>query len=140
MDNQPADPFRLDVEAGKVREFRIATRNLVPPGVDGEAESSLPTFLMTAAFWRSPRNEVLTHAEFYERSLHATEEFVFPDGPPRAGCTLVGQSRIGETTTKIGRRGGNMTFTEVITEFRDAAGALVCHNVSTTVIVENPPH
>jgi hypothetical protein len=134
-----ARPFTLDVEAGKIREFARAVHGDDAGHLDADNRVSAPTYLMTAAFWRTPDNEVLDHGEFFSRSLHATEEFVFYGPPPTAGTCLVGTSRLGAVEHKTGRRGGNMTFIEVITDFCTAEGRLVVRNSSVTVFVETPP-
>jgi N-terminal half of MaoC dehydratase len=130
----------MDVELGKVREFAAAVR-AGGPGLDlnDRHPPSSPTFLMSSAFWRRPEHEVIDHSKRFGRTLHAAEEFTFPTGPPRAGARLVGRSHIGSVTKKQGRRGGHMTFTEVVTVYTDESGSEVARNISTTVVVERPP-
>jgi N-terminal half of MaoC dehydratase len=139
LSEQSVTPFKMDVEYGKLYEFLRATRASELTLLPGDRHPFIPpTFLMAAAFWRTPESEVLRYTDLFERSLHATEEFVFPGEPPKAGMTLTAQSRLGTVENKVGRRGGNMTFTEVVTEFRDPSGAIVCFNKSVTVVVEGP--
>lgn len=134
------DPFEIHVEVGKVREFAAAVHaGRRGPDLADRHPTSAPTFLISAAFWRRPEHEVIDHSAAFDRTLHAAEEFTFPAGPPQAGTRLVGQSHIGAVTTKQGRRGGQMTFTEVVTVFTDQDGVEVARNVSTTVVVERPP-
>jgi hypothetical protein len=136
----PALPFEMTVELGKVREFADAVR-ADGPGLDFTDPDPIspPTFLASAAFWKQPKNEVANHAAEFARTLHAAEVFDFPAGPPRAGSRLIGRSHIGAVTRKRGRRGGNMTFTEVITVYTDGDGVEVARTSSTTVVVERPP-
>jgi hypothetical protein len=132
--------FSMDVELGKVREFAAAVRAGGPaPDLTDRHPTSSPTFLMTAAFWRRPEHEVIDHSANFDRTLHAAEEFTFPAGPPRAGTRLVGRSHIESVTDKQGKRGGRMTFTEVVTIYTDEDGAEVARTSSTTVVVERPP-
>ena len=134
------DPFEIDVELGKVREFAATVQaGGQGPDLADRHPTSTPTFLMSAAFWRRPEHEVIDHSAAFDRTLHAAEEFTFPAGPPRAGARLIGRSHLGSVTTKQGRRGGRMTFTEVVTVFTDQDGAEVARNVSTTVVVDQQP-
>jgi hypothetical protein len=134
-----AEPFSMNIEAGKVVEFARAVRVSDSDELVNATTISSPTYLMAAAFWRNRENEVIDHTANLDRSLHASEEFIFHGPPPRAGATLIGSARLGPVTHKSGRRGGNMDFTEVVTEFRDIEGRLVVENYSVTVVVENPP-
>jgi hypothetical protein len=65
--------------------------------------------------------------------LHAEQRFEY-HRHPSPGDVLVVSSRPGRTWSKPGRRGGHLTFSEVVTEFRDSTGALVI--TSTAVGVE----
>jgi hypothetical protein len=133
-----ADPFEMRVELGKVREFARATGSSHPDHLDGEHPVSPATFLMSAAFWQRRSSSAWPADRDMSRVLHGGQEFVFPDGPPEAGTVLTGQARIGEVFTKQGKRGGTMTFTEVITEYRDAKGTLVATAVGTFIETSKP--
>ena len=91
------------------------------PGVS--AARKLPispaTFLATSTFWQDPDSQP-SGAGFtsYDRVLHGAQEYVFFGGPPRAGTTLTVQSKPGLVYEKTGRRGGVMTFHELVTEYR----------------------
>jgi acyl dehydratase len=56
--------------------------------------------------------------------FHAEQAFEY-HRPVRPGGTLTATVRTGERWEKQGRRGGRLTFTETITEYRDEAGELV---------------
>jgi acyl dehydratase len=56
--------------------------------------------------------------------LHAEQHYEY-HRPVMAGDVLVARVRSGETWTKEGRRGGTLTFTEQITEYRTRDGELV---------------
>jgi hypothetical protein len=137
---QSGAPFRMVVEEGKVREFATATKSSHPEHHrDGDPVSPV-TFLMAARFWQTPESDAWGETERnYERILHGEQEFVFHGPPPRAGTELVGTQRIDKVYEKEGRRGGTMTFTEVVTEFRDTAGNLVAEVRATSIETSRPP-
>lgn len=126
------EPFEFHVELGKVREFARAIGSREPAFNEGTVTP--PTFLMAADHWQrrinSPWDGVKRNLA---RTLHAEQEFVFHGAPPSAGTRLEAQSRIDKRYSKEGKRGGTMTFTEVVTEYRDDAGNVVAEVRSTTV-------
>jgi hypothetical protein len=128
------EPFTLPVELGKVREFVRATKARHPAYREEDAVVP-PTFPQVMAFWTNrdsdpwsgvPRN--------WERILHGEQEFVYHGEPPHVGDVLTGTTRIDRVYRKEGKRGGSMTFTESVTELRDASGRLVAE--SRTVGIE----
>jgi hypothetical protein len=129
-----AEPFRMTVEAGKVREFALATRSSDPDHLGPEPVSP-PTFLQSSSWWQRPENNVWHGiARDYSRLLHGQQEMEFFGEPPSAGTELEGVSRIDKVYEKAGRRGGSMTFTEVVTEFRDVStGRLVATSRNTSI-------
>ncbi len=56
--------------------------------------------------------------------LHAEQHFEY-HRPLRSGDVLTATLREGNTWEKQGRRGGRLVFSEIVTEYRDAAGELV---------------
>jgi hypothetical protein len=70
--------------------------------------------------------------------LHAEQRYDF-HRPVREGDVLNATSRIGRTWTKQGRRGGLLTFTQVITEYHDQHGELVVTAVMVGVETEKTP-
>lgn len=56
--------------------------------------------------------------------LHAEQHFEY-HRPLRSGDVLTASVREGNTWEKQGRRGGRLVFSEIVTEYRDAAGELV---------------
>jgi len=136
LEGRTGKPFTMVVEAGKVREFARATKSQ-NPAYDGGPQGapiSPVTFLMSAQFWQNSENSPLSGVDLnWERILHGEQEFVFHGPPPRAGDVLTGQARIDRIYEKAGKRGGTMTFTEQVTEFRDAGGALVAELRSTMI-------
>ncbi len=129
---QTGAPFTFPVELGKIREFARATRSRNPAYADGSVSPA--TFLMAADHWQTRAHSAWgDHRRNLARTLHAEQEFVFHGTPPAAGTQLIGQARIDKRYTKDGKRGGVMTFTEVVWEYRDDAGVLVAEVRSTLV-------
>jgi hypothetical protein len=131
-----AAPFTVPVERGKVREFARATKARRTSYLTDTHAVAPPTWLAAASFWIEPENHVLGGVFDYSRTLHAGQEYVFPGVPPRAGDTLTGQQRVESVYRKQGRRGGELTFTVLLTEYRDAAGTLVAEVRQTIVETE----
>jgi acyl dehydratase len=67
--------------------------------------------------------------------LHAEQRYVY-HRPLRAGDVLTATTTGGKTWTKEGRRGGNLRFSEMVTEYRDAEGELVVTATSVAVATE----
>jgi hypothetical protein len=133
-------PFRLDVERGKIREFAHATGSTDPAYLEAEHPVSPPTFLTTTFFWQPEEANPWSAVDLdQKRGLHAEQEFTFFGPPPRAGARLACRSRIGEIYTKQGKRGGEMTFAVMYTDFRDDTGALVAQAKLTGVETGRPP-
>ena len=121
------EPFVMDLEAGKIREFARAVRSSY------EGPVIPPTFLTTAFFWQTGDSDPWTAVAMDQsRGLHAEQEFVFHGPPPRAGQRLIGTSRVTEVYEKQGRN-GTLTFAVMVTEFRDEAGTLVATATLTGV-------
>jgi hypothetical protein len=116
-----AAPFTMHVELGKAREFARAVGHHEPIDVG----SPVPVaFLQTMAFWAGPDSALWREDRDMSRVLHGQQEFAFHGGPIRVGETLVGRPRMGETYTKAGKRGGTMTFIELVTDFYSPEGTL----------------
>lgn len=135
-----AKPFEMEVERGKIREFALATRATHPQYLEDRRPYAPPTFLASAAFWEEPENSPF-HAIEYDlaRVLHAEQEFVFPAGPPRAGTPLRAQARVEDVYEREGRRGGQLSFIVVVTDFTDPSGTVVAQSRMTIVQTEKPP-
>jgi hypothetical protein len=132
-------PFRLDVERGKILEFALATRSGHPDYLLDEHPVIPPTFLTTILFWQTlveGANPWALVQMDQQRGMHAEQEYVFFGPPPRAGARLTCISRIETITTKTGRRGGELTFVEMVTEFRDESDKLVAEARLTGVETE----
>jgi len=131
-----AAAFEMPVERGKVREFARATMSSRPEYFDDPRTVCPVTFLVTTEFWAPPEGHAVGGAVQLdpERVLHGGQEFVFHGPPPRAGTTLVAQARVDRIYEKTGRRGGTMTFVEVVTDFKDEGGTLVAE--SRSIVIE----
>ena len=134
-------PFRVVVEEGKVREFARAVKSSNAAYVgDGPQATSPPTFLASSTFWQHPENSPWGGAALnWERILHGEQEFVFPGPPPAAGTELIAEARIDRVYEKEGKRGGTMTFVELVTEYRDASGAVVAESRGTIIETSQAP-
>lgn len=121
------EPFALNVERGKVREF-VRALKCDHPDYQGDNPVVPPTFLTTAFHWEIDVPDAnpweLLRVD-QKRGLHAEQEYRFFGPPPRAGARLIGRSRIESIYEKQGRRGGTLTFAVMVTEFFDSAGTLV---------------
>jgi hypothetical protein len=116
------EPFTLDIERGKIREFARAVFSANPAYLDDPDPVVPPTFLTTASFWQSGDSDPWEAVAMDQRKgLHAEQEYVFHGPPPRAGTRLTGRSRIESVTRKEGRS-GLLTFALRDTEFHDASG------------------
>jgi hypothetical protein len=134
------EPFEMVVERGKIREFARATMSRNPDYFDDPVAVSPPTFLMTSALWNTAGTMPTLGLDIdITRLLHGAQEFTFHGPPPRAGTKLTGQMRVTDTYEKEGRRGGTMSFIEVVTDFRDDAGALVAEAKIVLIVTGKLP-
>ncbi len=134
-------PFDLDVDRGKIREFARATGSENPAYFADEDAVSPATFLATQLFWQGEGDAnpwALLELDL-RRVLHGEHEYTFYGPPPSAGERLTGTSTITDIYVKQGRRGGEMTFVVMTTQFRDASGRLVAEAKMTGVETARPP-
>jgi hypothetical protein len=134
--------FEMDVERGKVREFSRAVHATDDGYSSGTSPIAPPTFLTSAFHWELDVEGAAIWqraAMSQERGMHAEQEFVFHGPPPRAGDKLSATSRIESIYTKSGRRGGELTFVVMVTEYRDVGGTLVAEAKMTGVETSKPP-
>jgi len=131
-----AQPFTMPVELGKIREFAKATKSThkAYDGEVGETPLTPATFLMTSSWWQQPQHNPLESLGLdRHRTLHGGQEFIFHGEPPRAGDVLTGCARIDKRYTKVGKRGGAMTFLEIVVAFSNGEGRLVAETRSTII-------
>lgn len=134
-------PFQMPIERGKIREFATATKATSAEYFNDPNTVSPPTMLITSTLWAPPESSALSVGIELDnaRVLHGGQEFVFHGPPPRAGTTLTAQSRVDKIYTKDGKRGGTMTFIEIVIDFRDETGTLVAETRSTVIETAKPP-
>jgi hypothetical protein len=91
-----------------------------------------PTFLTSAARW-APAGVRVAVGFDRKRLLHGEQEYVFHGDLPAAGDVLTAQERIVDRFSKPGKRGGELRFATVVTEYRDAGGELVAEAKATFI-------
>jgi hydroxyacyl-ACP dehydratase HTD2-like protein with hotdog domain len=140
LEGRRGQPFRMVVEEGKIREFARAVKSSNAAYLQGPQATSPATFLASAAFWQRQEHSPWGDTRLnWERILHGEQEFVFPGPPPAAGTELTAEARIDRVFEKEGKRGGTMTFVEVVTEYRDSSGAVVAEARSTVIETSQAP-
>ena len=72
-------------------------------------------------------------------SLDGEQEFIFPDGPPRAGENLLSRTWVDDIWEKRGRRGGRLTFYRTRSDYARRDGKLAVINYATSVVPEGVP-
>jgi acyl dehydratase len=118
MSGRSGVPFRVVVEEGKVHEFARATKSTSVEHLRADDPIAPVTFLASAALWMLPENSAwFGVTRDAARRLHGEQEFVFHGPVPQARLELTARHSIGPVTAKQGRRGGTMTFTEMLTSF-----------------------
>ncbi|GAB2983232.1 MaoC family dehydratase N-terminal domain-containing protein [Amycolatopsis acidiphila] len=127
--------YEMVVERGKIREFATAmqSRHEAYEGPDAVVP---PTFLTSSALW-APEGARVDVGFDRKRLLHGEQEYVFHGPPPRAGQVLKVVDRIEDRYEKPGKRGGQMRFAVVVTEYRTEDGTLVAEGRST--LIETAP-
>ena len=132
--------YEVPIERGKIRDFARAamSRN---PAYQGPDAVIPPTFLTTARLTWEPADQNVSRDLGFDirRALHGEEEYIFHGPLPRAGQTLMAESRIAERYQKPGKRGGTMRFAVIVTEFRDESGRLVAEQRTTALETARAP-
>jgi len=123
--------FEVHIERGKIREFATAMQS-ENPAYQGPGAIVPPTFLTTANQW-APPSARLAHGFDRRRLLHGEQEYVFHGPLPRVGDVLIARERVDTRFSKPGKRGGEMHFCVIVTEFRSPAGDLVAEARSTLI-------
>jgi acyl dehydratase len=124
---------KMPVELGKIRELARAMKDENPSYRDGAHAVAPPTFLMTIAHWIRDLGETRTAVKLdYTRLLHGEQEFEYVK-PIFAGDTLTSQGKIASVEKRPGKRGGEMTFAVIETEFKNQKGEVVLYSRSTVI-------
>lgn len=138
-------PFRMRIEHGKIREFARAIKDDNPIYFDeayAEREAGgvmpPPTFTMTEAFWGPDIGQLVAGLRFdLRRVLHGGQEFEYV-GPVHAGDVLTAIAKIASVYKKPGKRGGEMTFAVLETEFKNQRDEIVLIARSTIIETAQP--
>jgi acyl dehydratase len=127
------------VEEGKVHEFARATRSRSEEHLRPRDPVSPVTFLASSTLWMGEENSAWRGVtRDFANILHGEQEFSFHGPPPTAGTELIGLQSIDRTYDKTGARGGAMTFTEVVTRFREASSDTVLVEMRAVSIRKHP--
>lgn len=132
--------YEFPIERSKVYEFARAVKSENP--VHAGPTPTIPPTMLTSArmIWEPAEQSGFRELNFDRaRILHGEEEYVFHGPPPRAGQVLTCATRVTNRYEKPGKRGGQMRFGTVVTEFRDETGRLVAEQHSTIVETARPP-
>lgn len=124
-------PWEMKVEQGKIREFAAAMQS-DNPAYQGPDAIIPPTFLVNAVQWAPPGVRVNVGFD-RKRLLHGEQEYTFTGAPPKAGDVLIAQEHIVDRYEKPGKRGGQMRFAVVVTDYRDPNGNLVAQAKATYI-------
>ncbi len=130
-DRGEGQPWEVVVERGKIAEFAEAMLS-DDPAYRGQDAIIPPTFLTSAARWAPPGVRVNVGFD-RKRLLHGEQEYVFHGDLPVAGDVLTAQEKVVDRFSKPGKRGGEMRFATVVTEYRDTAGTLVAEARATLI-------
>jgi hypothetical protein len=130
-DPSVGQPWEVVVERGKIAEFADAML-CTDPAYRGPDAIIPPTFLTSGARW-APEGVRVTVGFDRKRLLHGEQEYVFHGRLPSAGDVLTARERIVDRYSKPGKRGGEMRFATVVTEYRDAGGELVAEANATFI-------
>ena len=131
---QAGEPFAMPIERGKIREYARAIGSSHPDYIDVDDPVVPAHFLTTTFFWENDTGNPWDRVAMSpQRGMHAEQEYVFHGEPPRAGIRLMCTSRIDKIYEKTSRSGNELTFVEMVTEFRDSRGVLVAEAKMTAV-------
>jgi len=132
--------YEFPLDYSKVREFARAVKSS-HEAHQGGTPVIPPTMLTSARMIWEPADQSGFRELAFDRSriLHGEEEYIFHGPLPRAGQVLTASTKVTNRYAKPGRRGGQMHFGTLVTEFRDADGNLVAEQHSTIVETAGPP-
>lgn len=137
--------FHFPVEQGKVREFAKTLFAFREDYLKDRHPPMFPTQTVVAGYsWgymlEEPQGTDLAKVDINPlMSLDAEQEFIFPDGPPRAGVDLMSQTRVERIWERQGRKGGKLTFYRTRSDYRQEDGSLAVINFATSVVPEDVP-
>jgi hypothetical protein len=151
------DGFEFPVDRTQVMLFARALRDISPVYSDPEHPDTRvaggiitpPTFVQSSAHWQPNYPLDITRPRpageerparsggggGLGRGLHAEQRYEYHH-PIHAGDTLTVTTRPGKAWEREGRRGGKLTFSESITEYRNQDGVLCVTATSVGVQTE----
>jgi acyl dehydratase len=141
-----SEPVTMRVEFGKIREFARAIKDDNPMYFDEELARREaggvmppPTFSMTQAFWDAGGDGSPMRSLNFDlrRVLHGGQEFEYVK-PIHAGDVLTATARVSNVFKKPGKRGGEMTFAILETEYKNQRGEVVLYARSTIIETAKP--
>ncbi|PPJ23735.1 acyl dehydratase [Nocardia nova] len=126
------DVVSFEVEAGKIREFAIATHALDPVYTDRAAAAAAgfpnlpatPTHVVVAGHHRNQQEFVRALGLAIERVVVGSVEWHYTRLPV-TGDSLTGTRRVVDDTVKEGKRGGTMRLVTLETVWADSSGGTV---------------
>ncbi len=138
--------YSVPIEWGAIRQFAKSVYSRHPAWIDDPQAVVPPTFLVSAGYhWgyileRPPEGSQLARIGADGAvMLDGEQSFIFHGAPPHAGTVLRASTRVFDHFKKRGKAGGELEFFVMQTEFRDAAGRLVCEWRPTSIRTEQPP-
>jgi acyl dehydratase len=133
----------MRIEFGKIREFARAIKDDNPLYFDEEYARKTaggvmppPTFTMTQGFWDDGQGRIDLGLDL-RRVLHGEQEFEYLK-PIYAGDVLTARAKISNVEKRPGKRGGEMTFVTVETEYRNQRDEVVLYARSTIIETARP--
>jgi acyl dehydratase len=136
-------PVTMRIEFGKIREFARAIKDDNPLYFDEEYARKTaggvmppPTFTMTQGFWDDGQGRIDLGLDL-RRVLHGEQEFEYLK-PIYAGDVLTARAKISNVEKRPGKRGGEMTFVTVETEYRNQRDEVVLYARSTIIETARP--
>lgn len=127
------EEWMFTVEAGKIREFARAVRDIHGGGEEVIASSTFPV-VASAGFVERLITEILKLDR--SRTVHGAQQYEY-FAPIRAGDRLCCRARMVADEIRTGRRGGRMRVVSIETEFASVAtGKIVCRETMTTIQTE----
>jgi len=132
--------YCFPIDYSKVREFARAVKS-EHEAHQGDTPVIPPTMLTSARMIWDPAEQSGIRELAFDRSriLHGEEEYIFHGPLPRAGQVLTAHTTVTNRYAKPGKRGGQMRFGTLVTEFRDEHGTLVAEQHSTIGETAGPP-
>ncbi|UZF57906.1 MaoC family dehydratase N-terminal domain-containing protein [Gordonia polyisoprenivorans] len=126
------DEVSFEVEAGKVREFAVATHAADPVHTDIEVATATglagipatPTHVVVAGHHRNQQQFVRDLGLAIERIVVGSVEWEY-HRPLLVGDHVTGTRRVVDDTTREGKRGGTMRLVTLQTEWVDQHGDTV---------------